>query len=111
MVKFKGMKVEFKAFEEMGKRVKSITVNGSPIEPLKKYLICACEREGDPSNMLCRMTDVDEAKNTPYTLHEVLKDYLKKHSPVTPLPEQNAIILDAPSTLLTQVSGVDYSFT
>ncbi len=56
------------------------------------------------------MTDVDEAKNTPYTLHEVLKDYLKVNSPVSPLPEQNAIILDAPATLLTQVTGVDYNF-
>ena len=110
VVKFKGMKVKFKAFEEMGKRVKSITVNDSPIEPKKKYLICACEREGDPSDILCRMTDVDEARNTPYTLHEVLKDYLKVNSPVSPLPEQNAIILDAPATLLTQVTGVDYNF-
>ena len=27
------------------------------------------------------------------------------------LPESNAIILDAPKTLLSQVSGVDYTFT
>ncbi len=28
VVKFKGMKVEFKAFEELGNRVKEVTVNG-----------------------------------------------------------------------------------
>jgi hypothetical protein len=37
-------------------------------------------------------------------------DYLKNNSPVTPSPEKNAIILDAPETLLTQVTGVDYTF-
>jgi len=39
-----------------------------------------------------------------------MKDYFKKNSPVTPKPEKNAIALDASETLLTQVSGVPYSF-
>lgn len=111
LVKFKGMKVEFKAFEEMGNRVKSVTVNDAPIEASAFYTICACEREGDPVNMLCRLTNVLTPENTPYSLHEVLKDYLKEHSPVSPLPENNAVILDAPQSLLTQVTGVDYAFT
>jgi sulfur-oxidizing protein SoxB len=110
IVKFKGMKVEFKAFDEMGQRVKSIKVDGQSLEPEKMYTVCACEREGDPPNMLCRLPGVDEAQNTPYTLHQVVKEYLKVHSPVSPLPEYNAVILDAPPTLLTQVSGVDYTF-
>jgi S-sulfosulfanyl-L-cysteine sulfohydrolase len=110
IVKFKGMTVAFKAFEDMGKRVQSIKVNGQPLEPEKVYSVCACEREGDPSNMLCRLPGVAEAQNTPYTLHQVVKEYLKAHSPVSPLPEYNAVILDAPPTLLTQVTGVDYTF-
>lgn len=111
VVKFKGMKVEFKAFEEMGKRVKKVSVNGAPLVADEIYTVCACEREGDAPNMLCRMPNVKDAANTPYTLHQVLKDYLKANSPVSPLPEGNAIILDAPQTLLTQVTGVDYNFT
>jgi 2',3'-cyclic-nucleotide 2'-phosphodiesterase (5'-nucleotidase family) len=111
VVKFKGMKVTFKAFEEMGKRIQSIEVNDKPIDAKKNYSICACEREGDPSNMLCRIPDVADAKNTSYSLHDVMKDYLKINSPVSPSPEYNAIILDAPQTLLTQVTGVDYDFT
>lgn len=110
IVKFKGMTVEFKAFEDMGKRVQSIKVNGQPLAPEKMYSVCACEREGDPPNMLCRLPGVVEAQNTPYTLHQVVKEYLKAHSPVSPLPEYNAVILDAPPTLLTQVTGVDYTF-
>ena len=110
MVKFKGMKIEFKAFEEKEKRVKEIRINGQNLNEEKIYVVSACEREGDPDNVLCRIPDVKEGANTIYTLHEVLKEYLTSHSPVTPKPEGNAIILDAPATLLTQVSGVDYKF-
>jgi hypothetical protein len=56
------------------------------------------------------MPDLIDGSNTPFTLHQVMKEYLASNSPVTPTPEGNAIILDAPSTLLTQVYGVDYKF-
>lgn len=110
VVKFKGMKVEFAAFDKTGQRVKKVTVNNRPIELQKMYLVSACEREGDPPNTLCRIRNVQEARNTPFTLHQVLTDYLASNSPVTPKPQGNAIILDAPSTMLTQVQGIDYEF-
>ncbi len=109
-IKFKGMKMSFNAYAEKGKRVKLVTVAGIPLNPTKTYSICACERDGDPSDMLCRMKNVSNAKNTSYTLHSVMKEYLAANSPVTPLPPQNAKVLDAPQTLLTQVTGVDYKF-
>jgi S-sulfosulfanyl-L-cysteine sulfohydrolase len=63
------MEVRFKAFEEMGKRVEYITVGGVPLDVDKTYRVCACEREGDPETMLCRIPNVKNGKNTPYTLH------------------------------------------
>lgn len=110
VVKFKGMEVSFKAFEEAGKRVQSVIVGGQPLQLDKTYSLCACERDGDPETMLCRIPNVKNGKNTPYTLHQAMRDYLKKNSPVTPTPHGAAKILDAPSTLLTQVWGVDYKF-
>jgi 2',3'-cyclic-nucleotide 2'-phosphodiesterase (5'-nucleotidase family) len=110
VIKFNGMKVKFKAYEQMGKRVHSIQVGNQPIDMNKEYSICACERDGDPEDMLCRIKGVKEAHNTSYTLHQVLSNYLKDNSPVTPTPPLNAEILDAPQTLLTQVFGVDYEF-
>lgn len=110
VVKFKGIIVEFNAFGEEDKRVKSITFNGSPLDLNRDYSILACEREGDSDDMICRMKKVKETKNTSNTLHGALRDYLKMHSPITPNPEKNAIILDASPNLLSQVSGVDYSF-
>jgi 2',3'-cyclic-nucleotide 2'-phosphodiesterase (5'-nucleotidase family) len=110
VIKFKGMEMSFKAFEENGKRVQEVKIAGEPLDENKTYRIAACERYGDPEDMLCRIKGVKNAKNTPYTLHSVMKEYLKNNSPVTPTPPQAAKILDAPQTLLTQVFGVDYEF-
>lgn len=110
VIKFKGMEVSFNAFAEMGKRVQSLTIKGKELDSEKLYSILACEREGDPADMLCRMKGVLEPQNTTSTLHTVMLAYLKVNSPVTPTPPKNAKILDAPDTLLSQVTGVDYQF-
>lgn len=110
VIKFKGMKVSFNAFAENGKRVQEVMIKGQKLDPDKTYSIAACERDGDPADMLCRIRQVTNAKNTIYTLHSVMREYLQKNSPVTPVPPQNAVVLDAPQTLLTQVTGVDYQF-
>jgi len=104
------MTVTFKAYAEMDSRVQSVVVGGAPLDLGKIYSIAACERDGDPADMLCRMKNVAEAQNTPYTLHTTLREYLKSNSPVTPAPSGNAIALDAPKELLTQVFGVKYDF-
>jgi 2',3'-cyclic-nucleotide 2'-phosphodiesterase (5'-nucleotidase family) len=110
VIKFKGMSIEFKAFEPMGSRVQKVLVKGLPLDLNATYTICACERDGDPADMLCRMKNVQDAKNTTHTLHQVMKDYLKNNSPVTPSLPLSAKIMDAPQTLLSQVYGVDYQF-
>lgn len=110
LIKFKGMEISFNAFGEKGKRVQDITIAGAVLDMNKMYSICACEREGDPADMLCRIKGVIDPKNTKYTLHSVLKAYLAANSPVTPTPPMAARILDAPQTILSQVRGVEYQF-
>ena len=110
VIKFKGMKIEFNAFDEMGSRVKNMSINNETVKDSKMYTISACERDGDPEDMLCRMKGVVNARNTDYTMHQIIKEYLKANSPVTPSLPLSARILDAPQTLLSQVSGVDYLF-
>jgi sulfur-oxidizing protein SoxB len=110
VIKFNGMKISFNAFGEKGKRVQEIKIGDAPMDLNKTYSICACERDGDPPDTLCRMRNVTNAKNTSHTLHSVLREYLSANSPVTPTPPINADILDAPQTILTQVTGVDYQF-
>ena len=110
VIKFQGMKVTFNAFGEQGKRVQSVTIKGENLKMDQYYSILACERDGDPTDMLCRIKGVSDAKNTDSTLHKVMIEYLAKNSPVNPVPQQNAVILDGPATLLSQVTGVDYEF-
>ncbi|MEY3397730.1 MAG: hypothetical protein RL220_324 [Bacteroidota bacterium] len=110
VVKFDGMQVKFYAFGEKGKRVQEVTIGGKPLDKDRTYSISACERDGDPEDMLCRIRGVKNARNTEHTLHSVLREYLGTHSPVNPVPAKNAIALDAPDTLLSQVSGVPYEF-
>lgn len=110
VIKFNGMKVRFLAFGEKGKRVKEMTIADEAVQDDKIYSICACERDGDPEDMLCRIKGVQNAFNTPYSLHDAITEYLKTQSPVTPTPQKNAVALDVSDALLTQVSGVDYTF-
>ncbi len=110
VVKFRGMEVEFLAFGEAGKRVQKAEIGGQKIDPEKIYKVCACERDGDPETMLCRIPSVRNGQNTPFSLHVALKNYLAAASPVTPTPHRSARALDASAELLTQVSGVAYAF-
>lgn len=110
VIKFKGMEVEFNAFGNEGERVKSVKVAGQPLDLDKLYSISACERDGDPADVVCRMNNVKDVVNKDLTLHQVMLSYLENNSPVTPTPRGAAKALDAPATLLTQVSGVDYNF-
>jgi sulfur-oxidizing protein SoxB len=110
VTKFKGMELTFNAFGEEGKRIQSFTVKGQPLDLAKTYSISACERDGDPKDMVCRIKNVKNTVDLNITLHQVMLNYLAAHSPVTPTPPGAAKALDAPATLLTQVHGVDYEF-
>lgn len=110
LVKMKGLGMEFKAFEKYGQRVQSLTFGGLPLEMNKEYRISACEREGDPKDLLCRIPQVKNPKNFDFTLHQIIREYVQTFTPVDPKPPGDVKILDAPQTLLSQVFGVDYKF-
>ncbi len=109
-VRFNGMKVTFTIGNEKGKRVQEVLIKNEELDPDKIYTMVACEREGDPDNMLCRMMNVHNPVSQGIMLHDVIEDYLAEFSPVSPRLEGRAVATDAPATLLTQVSGVNYQF-
>lgn len=110
LIRFSGMKMKFTIGNEMGKRLQELKINGKPVDLNKTYTITACEREGDLESILCRIKDVKNVKMLGYTLHDVMEQYLAKHSPVSPKVDGRATATDAPSTLLTQVEGTNYKF-
>jgi sulfur-oxidizing protein SoxB len=110
VVRFKGMEVNFTINNEVGKRVNWIKVGGKPLDLEKTYSFVACEREGDPDTTICRVEGVADPKRLGSTLHSVIEEYLKVHSPIAPKLEGRCTATDAPNTLLTQLMGFGYDF-
>ena len=109
-VRYNGMEVNFTIGNEFGKRVNWVKVAGVPLDLTKEYSIVACEREGDPDDTLCRMEHVKNPKKLTELMHDVIIEYLKVHSPVSPKIEGRATATDEPQTLLTQLKGTTYEF-
>jgi S-sulfosulfanyl-L-cysteine sulfohydrolase len=109
-VRFKGMTVSFRIQAPVGTRVRQVAIGGRPLEPEAVYSMLACEREGDPDNVLCRMQQVASPRRLDVRLHDVLVEYLAKFSPVSPRIEGRAVALDAADRLLSQVEGTGYRF-
>jgi len=110
LVRFKGMEINFTTKNEMGKRLNWVKVNNNAINLEKNYSILACERDGDPNDMLCRMEKISHPGKPGYLMHDVVREYLSVHSPVAPVVEGRATATDAASTLLSQLEGYDYEF-
>jgi len=95
---------------EAGRRVESVLIGGRPVERGKVYSMVACEREGDPNDVLCRFRGVQRPRRLDAQLHEVMIGYLAAHSPVAPVVEGRAVAVDQPATLLSQAYGTGYRF-
>ncbi len=110
VVRFNGMEVKFTIGNEKGKRVQYIKVKGKSVDFKKLYSFVACEREGDPDTTICRVEGVTNPKRLDLALHDIMKEYLAKHSPVSPRIEGRCTATDAPQELLTQLMGFGYEF-
>jgi S-sulfosulfanyl-L-cysteine sulfohydrolase len=110
-VRFSGMEVNFTIGKESGKRLNWVKIGDAPIDMKKEYTIVACEREGDPDDMLCRIEEVKNPQMLGSNLHTIIEEYLKENSPVAPVLGKRAIATDEPQTLLTQLRGYSYEFS
>jgi len=110
LVRFSGMKVEFNSQSNKGDRIQKITVNGEPIQDEKLYTISACVRPGDPLNNLCRMPNVKDVEIMDYTIHDVVEEYLKENSPVSPGLEGRAYCEYLGKYSFSTVPGTEYKF-
>jgi sulfur-oxidizing protein SoxB len=109
-VRFSGMEVNFTIGNEFGKRLNWVKIKGVSLDLEKEYSVIACEREGDPDDTLCRIEQVKNPKRLGSLLHDVIEEYLKANSPVSPVLEKRATATDEPHTLLTQLRGTTYEF-
>jgi 2',3'-cyclic-nucleotide 2'-phosphodiesterase (5'-nucleotidase family) len=110
LVRFKGMFVKFTIGNPPGERVREVRIQGQPLDSERRYTLVGCEREGDPDNVVCRIGDVADPRRHDITVHQVVAEYLARHSPVAPVIEGRAVATDAPADLLSQVEGTSYRF-
>jgi hypothetical protein len=106
----KGMTVNFTAGAPNGARVNRITIGDQPLDPNRNYVFAACERGGDPPDVLCRIKGVRDRFDLPFTLHDAVERYLRLHSPVGPKIEGRVTATDLPQTTLGQLPGTEYQF-
>ncbi|WP_412559865.1 bifunctional metallophosphatase/5'-nucleotidase [Winogradskyella sp. MIT101101] len=110
LVRFSGMKVNFNSQNERGNRISAITVNGEPMKDDEFYTISACVRPGDPIDNLCRMANVKDVEVMDYTIHDVVEEYLKKNSPISPTLEGRAYCEYLGTYSFSTVPKTNYKF-
>lgn len=110
LVRFSGMKVEFASQNDKHQRIQSIEINGEPMEEERYYTISACERPGDPIDVLCRMPNVEDVEIKDYTIHEAVEEYLSIHSPVSPKLDGRAFCEYLGEKSFSTIPGTDYIF-
>lgn len=110
VVRFNGIDLLFTMNNDLGNRVQEVKVQGEPLDENRVYSVVACEREGDPEEVLCRIEGVTAPDKQGIFLHDVIREYLKEFSPIAPKVEGRAKATDAPNNLLSQLEGYAYEF-
>ncbi len=110
LVRFSGMKVKFNSQNEKNHRIEAVEINGEPLDENRYYTISACARPGDPEDLLCRMPNVIDVEIKDYTIHEVVEEYLKAHSPVSPTLDRRSYCDYLDEKSFSTVPGTDYIF-
>jgi S-sulfosulfanyl-L-cysteine sulfohydrolase len=110
LVRFSGMEVDFNSQNPRGERIQSVRVNGEEMQEDQYYTVSACLRPGDPEHLLCRMPNVEDVEIKDYTIHEVVEEYLKANSPVSPGLEKRAYCEYLGPNSFSTVPGTDYKF-
>ena len=110
LVRFSGMRVKFDSQKDKGERIQEITVNGKPMQDDQYYSISACVRPGDPLDNLCRMANVKDVEVKDYTIHDVVVEYLKANSPVSPVLDGRAYSESLGTYSFSTVPSTNYVF-
>lgn len=97
-----GLEVEFVAKAQKGERVKTVRINGNPLNARQSYTVGGYERDGEPMKIICRLREVIDAHYVPGTIHGLLKTYLKRHTPITKSHERRVRAIDLPLHVWSQ---------
>ncbi|MBO8170504.1 MAG: 5'-nucleotidase C-terminal domain-containing protein [Bacillaceae bacterium] len=110
VVRLSGMKVVMTINKPKGQRVKSITINSEPIEMDREYTVAACEREGEPIHIICRIKNCKNVEVLDIDNYQAVEKFLAKRGTVDYDIEGRVIATDADGIVLSQLPGTNYQF-
>ncbi|MEB3101000.1 bifunctional metallophosphatase/5'-nucleotidase [Ferviditalea candida] len=110
VVRVSGMHVVMTINNPKGKRVQSITVNGEPIQMDKDYTVAACDREGEPLNIICRIKKVKNVEVLDIDNYKAVEIFLEKNPVIDYDIEGRVKATDADGMVLSQLPGTTYGF-
>jgi S-sulfosulfanyl-L-cysteine sulfohydrolase len=87
-----------------------LRVNGADVEDEQRYTIAACERAGEPIDVICRHRGSHDARVLPITVHQALHAYFKAHPVIAPRRDGRERALDLPERVFSQdavLSSID----
>lgn len=97
-----GMVLTFAAYDPEGKRLRSVSIGGKPMNDDRHYTFAGCERAGEPLDVVCRMVGVHDVKILPLGVHEMLDAYLQRHPIISPVRDGRARATDLPPHVFSQ---------
>lgn len=97
-----GMSIVFAADAPAGSRVRQILVGGAPLDDQRSYRVAACEREGDPSDTLCRIPAAKDTQVLARDIHDVVREYLGRIKEVVPSKGDRVVAQDLPAHVFSQ---------
>ncbi len=97
-----GMTVEFTAGAPKGSRIHGVTIHGESVTAAGSYTLGGCERDGEPMDLLCRLAGVHDPHYVEGSVHEAVRGYIRRHSPLEPSREARVRATDLPSAVFSQ---------
>ena len=89
-----GLKMVYNKKKPIGQRVLSITVNGQPLDPAKKYKVVTNSFLAAGSGEYGVFLDGEDIEDSYQPLRDVMAAYIRNHSPVDATVEGRIIAVD-----------------
>lgn len=89
-----GLKMTYTTRQPIGRRVLSITVNGEPLDPERRYKVVTNSFLASGTGEYGVFAEGEELEDTFLPLRDVIARYIKRHSPVDARVEGRIVLVD-----------------
>jgi 2',3'-cyclic-nucleotide 2'-phosphodiesterase (5'-nucleotidase family) len=97
-----GMTVRVRLGQPKGKRVVWMKVGSRLVRDGDVFTVASCDRPGDPAGVLCRFPSATETRVLDLTIHQAMRDYLRKRPVIRPAIEGRISAEDASGHVWSQ---------